>query len=71
VGKQQRHDVSKVNPPWLLFFFQHVISSEFIKKDLANFAKEHPQIEIIVQPRPAHHPIVRGIYCNDFLHICI
>lgn len=40
------------------------IHSEYIKKDLANFAKEHPQIEVIVQPRPAHHPIVRGYYCK-------
>jgi hypothetical protein len=39
-------------------------NSDYIKKDLANFAKEHPQIEIVVQPRPAHHPIVRGYYCK-------
>lgn len=39
-------------------------NSEYIKKDLANFAKEHPQIEVIVQPRPAHHPVIRGYYCK-------
>ncbi|KAI8973455.1 thioredoxin-like protein [Mycotypha africana] len=37
---------------------------EFIKKDLAQFAKENPQIEIAVQPRPNHHPVIRGYYLN-------
>ncbi|CAO3674250.1 unnamed protein product [Rhizopus stolonifer] len=37
---------------------------EYIKKDLTQFATENPQIEIVVQPRPAHHPIVRGYYLN-------
>ncbi|KAI8356643.1 thioredoxin-like protein [Blakeslea trispora] len=37
---------------------------DYIKKDLAHFAKENPQIEIVVQPRPAHHPVVRGYYLN-------
>ncbi|SAM09671.1 hypothetical protein [Absidia glauca] len=34
----------------------------YIKKDLAQFARENPQIEIVVQQRKAHHPIVRGEY---------
>ncbi|KAI8388664.1 thioredoxin-like protein [Radiomyces spectabilis] len=37
---------------------------QYIKKDLANFAREHPQIEIVVQPRPGHHPVIRGYYLN-------
>ncbi|KAF7730423.1 39S ribosomal protein L51, mitochondrial [Apophysomyces ossiformis] len=37
---------------------------EYIKKDLAKFARENPQIEIVVQPRPAHHPVIRGQYLN-------
>ncbi|KAI7898835.1 thioredoxin-like protein [Cokeromyces recurvatus] len=37
---------------------------EYIRNDLVKFAKENPQIEIVVQPRPAHHPIIRGLYLN-------
>ncbi|CAO3592088.1 unnamed protein product [Absidia cylindrospora] len=36
----------------------------YIKKDLAQFARENPQIEIVVQKRKAHHPIIRGQYLN-------
>ncbi|CAO3589219.1 unnamed protein product [Absidia cylindrospora] len=36
----------------------------YIKKDLAQFARENPQIEIVVQQRKAHHPIIRGQYLN-------
>ena len=65
MGKQQRHDVSLypggVQTRLLLTLFSY---SEYIKKDLAQFAEKHPQIEIVVQPRPAHHPVVRGYYCK-------
>ncbi|CDS05565.1 hypothetical protein LRAMOSA08093 [Lichtheimia ramosa] len=37
---------------------------EYIKKDLATFARENPQIQVIVEPRPHHHPIIRGNYLN-------
>ncbi|KAL1936145.1 hypothetical protein VTP01DRAFT_279 [Rhizomucor pusillus] len=37
---------------------------EYIKKDLIDFAKKNPQIEILVQPRPHHHPVIRGYYLN-------
>ncbi|KAG0174405.1 39S ribosomal protein L51, mitochondrial [Apophysomyces sp. BC1034] len=37
---------------------------DYIKKDLVKFAQENPQIEIVVQPRPARHPVVRGLYLN-------
>ncbi|KAI7868944.1 thioredoxin-like protein [Spinellus fusiger] len=37
---------------------------DYIKKDLAAFAKKNPQVEILVQPRPAHHPVIRGYYLN-------
>ncbi|KAI8336221.1 thioredoxin-like protein [Chlamydoabsidia padenii] len=36
----------------------------YIKKDLAQFARENPQIEVVVQQRKAHHPIIRGQYLN-------
>jgi len=36
----------------------------FIKNTLPKFAKENPQIEITVSPRPNHHPIIRGHYIN-------
>ncbi|ORX57505.1 hypothetical protein DM01DRAFT_1319439 [Hesseltinella vesiculosa] len=36
----------------------------YIKKDLVKFAAENPQIEIVVQQRKAHHPIIRGYYLN-------
>ncbi|KAJ5397404.1 54S ribosomal protein L51 [Penicillium cosmopolitanum] len=36
----------------------------FLTKDLAAFAREHPQIEIRVSPRPAKHPVIKGHYIN-------
>ncbi|RUP49103.1 mitochondrial ribosomal protein L43 [Jimgerdemannia flammicorona] len=35
--------------------------------DLVKFAKKNPQIEIVVQHRPAHHPIVKGFYREIFV----
>ncbi|RUS30627.1 hypothetical protein BC938DRAFT_479149 [Jimgerdemannia flammicorona] len=37
---------------------------DYIRSDLVKFAKKNPQIEIVVQHRPAHHPIVKGFYLN-------
>jgi len=36
----------------------------FLKHSLPQFAKENPQIEIIVAPRPNKIPIIRGVYIN-------
>ncbi|KZZ93102.1 Ribosomal protein/NADH dehydrogenase domain protein [Ascosphaera apis ARSEF 7405] len=36
----------------------------FLKHHLPTFAKENPQIEIRVSPRPNKHPIMRGHYIN-------
>ncbi|KAF9940551.1 39S ribosomal protein L43, mitochondrial [Mortierella antarctica] len=37
---------------------------EYLKKDLIQFAKEHPHVEVIVTPRPSKHPVIRGLYLN-------
>jgi large subunit ribosomal protein L43 len=34
----------------------------FIRHSLPKFAKENPQVEITVSPRPSHHPCIRGHY---------
>lgn len=39
---------------------------EFIKGRLVEFARKNPQFEIIVQPRPFHHPHIRAYYDNGF-----
>ncbi|KAL3474135.1 thioredoxin-like protein [Aspergillus californicus] len=36
----------------------------FLKHSLADFAKENPQIEIRVSPRPHKHPVMKGYYIN-------
>ncbi|KAF2489619.1 hypothetical protein BU16DRAFT_518164 [Lophium mytilinum] len=36
----------------------------FIHKRLPQFARENPQIEITVSPRPHKHPVVTGHYIN-------
>ncbi|EWC48532.1 hypothetical protein DRE_01754 [Drechslerella stenobrocha 248] len=36
----------------------------FLRTRLATFAKENPQVEMIVAPRPHKHPIIRGLYIN-------
>jgi large subunit ribosomal protein L43 len=38
--------------------------SAFIQKGLPKFARENPQIEITVSPRPHRHPVVKGHYIN-------
>lgn len=42
--------------------FPFVDFSEYLKKDLIQFAKEHPHVEVIVTPRPSKHPVIRGLY---------
>ncbi|KAI8320616.1 hypothetical protein GQ54DRAFT_312512 [Martensiomyces pterosporus] len=37
---------------------------EYLQTEAMKFAKENPQIEIVVQPRPSRHPIVRALYAN-------
>lgn len=39
-------------------------SSGFIKSLLPKFAAANPQIEFVVSPRPAKHPILMGHYIN-------
>lgn len=38
--------------------------SGFIKSLLPKFAAANPQIEFVVSPRPAKHPILMGHYIN-------
>jgi large subunit ribosomal protein L43 len=38
--------------------------NNFIKTHLPKFAKNHPQIEITVSPRPRQHPMIVGHYIN-------
>ncbi|KAJ2795933.1 39S ribosomal protein L51, mitochondrial [Coemansia sp. 'formosensis'] len=37
---------------------------EYLQKEATRFASENPQIEVVVQPRPSKHPIVRAFYTN-------
>ncbi|KAI9505215.1 39S ribosomal protein L51, mitochondrial [Coemansia spiralis] len=37
---------------------------EYLRKDAIQFAKNNPQIEVIVQPRPSRHPVIRAFYVN-------
>ncbi|KAF2276328.1 uncharacterized protein EI97DRAFT_433166 [Westerdykella ornata] len=36
----------------------------FIKSYLPRFAKNHPQIEIVVSPKPRQHPVIVGHFIN-------
>ena len=38
--------------------------SAFLQSALSKFAKENPQIEITVSPRPRKHPVIKGHYIN-------
>ncbi|KAI8055772.1 hypothetical protein BDF22DRAFT_672122 [Syncephalis plumigaleata] len=38
--------------------------NEYLRTQLIPFAKENPQIEILVTPRPSKHPVIRGYYLN-------
>ncbi|KAJ1897928.1 39S ribosomal protein L51, mitochondrial, partial [Kickxella alabastrina] len=37
---------------------------EYLQKQAVKFSQENPQIEVIVQPRPSRHPIIRAFYTN-------
>lgn len=38
--------------------------SAFLTQTLPNFARENPQIELRVAPRPGKHPVIKGQYVN-------
>ncbi|KAJ2002435.1 39S ribosomal protein L51, mitochondrial [Coemansia thaxteri] len=38
--------------------------AEYLQTEAVRFAKENPQIEVVVQPRPSKHPIIRAFYTN-------
>ncbi|KAF1346157.1 thioredoxin-like protein [Delphinella strobiligena] len=38
--------------------------NSFLKHTLPRFAKQNPQIEITVSPRPRKHPVIKGHYIN-------
>jgi large subunit ribosomal protein L43 len=42
------------------------VMKEYIKTKLIDFAQKNPQFEIIIQPRPYHHPLIRAYYNNGF-----
>lgn len=35
-----------------------------MEEKLPKFARENPQIEIRVSPRPTKHPLIKGLYIN-------
>ncbi|KAJ2356740.1 39S ribosomal protein L51, mitochondrial [Coemansia erecta] len=37
---------------------------EYLQTEAVRFAQMNPQIEVIVQPRPSKHPIIRALYTN-------
>ncbi|KAF3928924.1 hypothetical protein AA313_de0204533 [Arthrobotrys entomopaga] len=37
----------------------------FLKHRFAEFARQNPQVEMVVAPRPHKHPIIRGVYINN------
>ncbi|KAI9709587.1 MAG: 39S ribosomal protein L51, mitochondrial [Bogoriella megaspora] len=38
--------------------------NSFIQHTLPNFARQNPQVEISISPRPRKHPVIRGTYIN-------
>ncbi|KAF2238941.1 hypothetical protein EV356DRAFT_460265 [Viridothelium virens] len=36
----------------------------FLQHNLPTFARQNPQVEITVSPRPRKHPVIRGTYIN-------
>ncbi|KAJ5312597.1 hypothetical protein PENANT_c007G06114 [Penicillium antarcticum] len=36
----------------------------FLQNNLKAFARQNPQIEIRVSPRPQKHPLIKGLYIN-------
>ncbi|KAJ2784877.1 39S ribosomal protein L51, mitochondrial [Coemansia interrupta] len=37
---------------------------EYLQKEAIQFSRNNPQIEVVVQPRPSKHPIIRAFYTN-------
>ncbi|CAG8702105.1 6575_t:CDS:2 [Funneliformis mosseae] len=37
---------------------------EYLQNHLIPFAKENPQLEVVVTPRPSKHPLITGTYLN-------
>ncbi|ORZ30645.1 hypothetical protein BCR44DRAFT_52543 [Catenaria anguillulae PL171] len=37
---------------------------QFFKTDLHKFALQHPHIEFVVTPRPAKHPLAKGLFIS-------
>jgi len=42
----------------------NISSSGFLRSALPQFARQNPQVEISVSPRPRKHPVIRGQYIN-------
>jgi large subunit ribosomal protein L43 len=40
------------------------LHSAFLQNNLKSFARQNPQIEIRVSPRPQKHPLIKGLYIN-------
>jgi large subunit ribosomal protein L43 len=46
--------------------------NSFLKASLPTFARNNPQIEISVSPRPRHHPVIIAHYINGTSrNICV
>lgn len=55
---------------WSNYFYDYLVRlfltthSSFLAHTLPKFARQNPQIEINVAPRPQKHPVIRGHYVN-------
>lgn len=48
------------------------INSSFLTSHLKAFARDNPQIEVTVSPRPGRHPVLKGKYiCGKEKAICV
>jgi large subunit ribosomal protein L43 len=46
--------------------------SSFLKTQLQRFARDNPQVEVTVSPRPGRHPVLKGKYiCGKEKAICV
>lgn len=57
--------LSSFRPLYVDFVF-FVFTREYLSKNLANFASQHPNIEFVVQPKFSKHPTVTGYYSTSF-----
>lgn len=49
-----------------------MVYSSYLANNLVDFAKQNPQIEIHVSPRPRKHPVIKGHYINGAIKpICV